>query len=137
MEAEFREKDSRIEHLQAELRKSERNRNAAEREQDNTRSKLRMAEFMQQICGSLNVDNFASLGAMDGTTIHLGSQPFGLSTAALTSRAVLSRSSSSGAGLPGLSSSPGAGPSGSSSSVAGPSQVKPHDADDDKGKEQH
>ncbi|KLO06854.1 hypothetical protein SCHPADRAFT_945751 [Schizopora paradoxa] len=63
LEAETREKDSRIEHLQAELRESERQRNSAERERDNARSELRMAEFMQQVRGTLNVTPFASFGA--------------------------------------------------------------------------
>ncbi len=49
LEAEIREKDSRLEKLQAELRECERSRNTAERETDNLRSRLQMQEFIQQI----------------------------------------------------------------------------------------
>ncbi len=49
LEAEIREKDSRLEKLQAELRECERSRNTSERETDNLRSRLQMQEFIQQM----------------------------------------------------------------------------------------
>ncbi len=66
LEAESREKDSRVEKLQAELCECKRGRNSAECETNSLCSRMQMLELMQQMRGSFGAAPSSSLSAATG-----------------------------------------------------------------------